>query len=246
MLARIRMSLPVHPTLRHPRTGAPVRALGVVNGKVVWPVAGGSAEDDDPPKDPPKQDPPKEDPPKQDEGEKGFPDNTPVAEMTDKQAAAYWKWQSRKHEKTVKDRGDYDDLKKKAAEADKLRKERETENEKTVREAREAAATEGAELAAGQRLVGLLVARGKTEDEADEIVEDLNLTRYVKDGRPDKDAIAKAVDRLAPPVKEDDKRKKFPDLGQGNRAGSTGGKGSAGAAEADRRFAKAGQKTPTQ
>jgi phosphoglycolate phosphatase-like HAD superfamily hydrolase len=205
----------------------------------------GGAPDDPPKEDPPKEDPPKPDPPKEDEGEKGFPDNTPVAEMTDKQAAAYWKFQSRKHEKTAKDRGDYDDLKKRAAEADKLRKERETENEKALREAREAASAEGAELAAGQRLVGLLVARGKTEDEADEILEDLNLARYVKDGRPDRDAIAKAVERLAPPAKEGDKRK-FPDLGQGRRDSATGGKGSAGAAEADRRFAKAGTKTATQ
>jgi hypothetical protein len=35
--------LPVHPTMQHPITGAPVRALGVSrNGNPIWPVAGGS------------------------------------------------------------------------------------------------------------------------------------------------------------------------------------------------------------
>ncbi|MDQ3578108.1 MAG: hypothetical protein M3443_11015, partial [Actinomycetota bacterium] len=35
-------------------------------------------------------------------GVNGFPENTPVAEMNDRQAAAYWKYQSRKHESTSK------------------------------------------------------------------------------------------------------------------------------------------------
>lgn len=236
MLRRLRTSLPVHPTMRHPRTGAPVRAIGLVRGRPVFPVMGGAPDDADAAAkaaaDQAAADKAASDKAAADaaaeaaraaaaaQGDKGFPENTPVAEMTDKQAAAYWKWQSRKHEDTVKARADYDDLKKKAAEADKLRKERETENEKAIREASEKAAADGAELAAGQRLVGLLVARGKTEDEADGIVDDLNLTRYVKDGKPDRDAIAKAVERLAPAPAKEDGKKKFPDLGQGKRDGA--------------------------
>lgn len=35
-------TLPVHPSQRHPLTGAPIRALGVLpSGKVVWPIMGG-------------------------------------------------------------------------------------------------------------------------------------------------------------------------------------------------------------
>lgn len=37
------MPLPTHPLLRHPRTGEPLRALGVTrSGRVIWPVLGGS------------------------------------------------------------------------------------------------------------------------------------------------------------------------------------------------------------
>lgn len=38
--------LPIHPTLRHPRTGQPLRAVGVLSGKPVWPVIGASDDDD--------------------------------------------------------------------------------------------------------------------------------------------------------------------------------------------------------
>jgi hypothetical protein len=47
-------------------------------------------------------------------GDDGYPANTPVAEMTHQQAAAYWRHQSRKHEDRVKAMGDYDALKQKA------------------------------------------------------------------------------------------------------------------------------------
>ena len=36
------------------------------------------------------------------DGDKGFPEGTPLAEMTDAQRAAYWQHYSRKHEDTVK------------------------------------------------------------------------------------------------------------------------------------------------
>jgi hypothetical protein len=40
--------LPVHPTLRHPRTGAPLRAVGFTrSGRAMWPILG--AAPDDPP-----------------------------------------------------------------------------------------------------------------------------------------------------------------------------------------------------
>lgn len=37
--------LPVHPTLRHPRTGAPLQAVGVVAGRAIWPILGGDGND---------------------------------------------------------------------------------------------------------------------------------------------------------------------------------------------------------
>lgn len=51
--------LPVHPTLRHPRTGEPLRAIGVGKRGPIWPAIG--ASDDPPPADPP-QDPPADPP----------------------------------------------------------------------------------------------------------------------------------------------------------------------------------------
>lgn len=39
-------TLPVHPTLTHPRTGEPLVAVGVINGRAIWPVLGGSGEGD--------------------------------------------------------------------------------------------------------------------------------------------------------------------------------------------------------
>jgi hypothetical protein len=46
VLARIRTSLPVHPTLHH-ADGSPVQALGVSrSGKLIWPVRGGAPDGD--------------------------------------------------------------------------------------------------------------------------------------------------------------------------------------------------------
>jgi len=37
--------LPEHPTMRHPHTDTPLRAVGVVGGRPVWPVMGASEDD---------------------------------------------------------------------------------------------------------------------------------------------------------------------------------------------------------
>lgn len=37
--------LPQHPTLLHPRTGLPLEAIGTVNGRPIWPIMGGSGDD---------------------------------------------------------------------------------------------------------------------------------------------------------------------------------------------------------
>lgn len=39
--------LPVHPTLRHPLTGEPLQAVGVINGRAIWPVLGGAPDGDE-------------------------------------------------------------------------------------------------------------------------------------------------------------------------------------------------------
>lgn len=50
-------ALPIHPTLFHPRTGDPLRAVGVVNGRVIWPVLGGAEAAADAPSAAPQGDP---------------------------------------------------------------------------------------------------------------------------------------------------------------------------------------------
>ena len=155
-------------------------------------------------------------------GERAFPDNTPVAEMNDKQAAAYWKHQSRKHENTAKARGDYDDLKKQAGEAATLRKERETENEKAVREAGEKATAEERKKTAPRLVSAEFRAAAKgvlSAEQTTALLEDLDLTKYLTDtGEVDVQRVEKKVAAFAPAKDDDAKKRKFPDLGQGKRA----------------------------
>lgn len=67
-----RTILPTHPSLLHPRTGARLQAVGVVNGKTVWPILGGSQPEGEPTPPAPQPAPP---PP---------PDVTPPATDDDK------------------------------------------------------------------------------------------------------------------------------------------------------------------
>jgi hypothetical protein len=62
--------------------------------------------------------------------------------MTSAQQVEYWKHQSRKHEGRARDRGDYDDLKKKAEQFDQQQAANATDQEKAVTEARTKAAEE--------------------------------------------------------------------------------------------------------
>lgn len=171
--------------------------------------------------------------------DKGFPENTPLAEMTGDQREAYWKHQARKHEAVAKSRADYDEVKKQAAEAEKLRKERETDTEKQIREAGEKAAAEERARNA-PRLVRAefkAAAGGRIDSERlGELLEDLDLSKFLTDkGEVDEAKVAKRVEAWAP-KSDGEKKKKVPDLGQGRRQGGTSEKGAAGAAEAARRF----------
>lgn len=88
--------LPTHPTLRHPRTGDPLRAIGTSRRGPIWPAIG--ASDDPPPADPPK-DPanppaPPADPPKPDDkplgpgGEKALKAEREARQALEKKLAA--------------------------------------------------------------------------------------------------------------------------------------------------------------
>lgn len=225
MLRTISKTLPVHP-----RTG--LRALGMSRRGPIWPILG-AAEDGDGGNDQGG-----------DAGggsDKGFPADTPVAEMTDAQQAAYWKHQSRKHENTAKARGDYDALKARAAKADELEAATATETDKAIKAARDEAAAETL-LATAPRLVRAefrAAAKGVLSDEQrDALLEDLDLTKYLTDkGEVDEDKVARKVKAFAPAGNNGGSGGR-PDMGQGRRPGGAAGRGAAGKAEADRRFPK--------
>lgn len=137
----------------------------------------------------------------------GFPADTPLAEMTADQRENYWKFHSRKHEDTVRDLrtryADYDALAAKAAEADRLRQQVETETEKALREATEKARQE----AIAQLRPALVAAEfraasaGRIDAERlATLTEDIDLSRYLKqDGSVDLDKVTAKVDAWAPP-----------------------------------------------
>lgn len=207
--------------LVHPRTAELLFPLGVTkHGKPIWPVAGGSGEDDD--KDPPKDEPTKQqDPP----SDRGYPENTPLAEMTVEQREQYWIHKSRKHEQRLKDLGDVDELQKKAGQYDALAKASQTEQERAVEAAKAEARAEARAEALKEhapRLVGAefrVQAAGRlTAEQVKELIEDLDMTKYLTDsGEVDVDRVRRKVDALAPAKQEEKNLRRQPDMGQGRR-----------------------------
>jgi len=158
------------------------------------------------------------------EGDKGFPDATPVAEMTDKQAAAYWKFHARKHEDAAKD---VPDLKTKAAAWEKYQAEHATDLDKAVAAARaegEASAAEKANTKAALAILQAgLKARGKDEAAITDLIAAANPAAFITNGDVDTDRVARYVEQIAGPVTGG-----RPDMGQGRRTAATSSGVSAG------------------
>lgn len=130
-------------------------------------------------------------------GDRGYPADTPVADMTDAQQAAYWKYHSRKHENQLKelkgqmnndgnkggDKGGNQDAPDADAIREEVRKELQRENAvKLVKSEFKAA-----------------IAGRMSDDDFKEVIEDLNLANYVKeDGEVDTERITKKAAILAP------------------------------------------------
>lgn len=203
----------------HPRTG--LHAIGFrKDGRAIWPIMG--AEDAPPPADVPPSDSPPADPPPANGGDptggasgqsksgatppvddKGFPEGTPVAEMTAEQQAAYWKHQARKHEERARSRADYDDVKKKAAEYDKYVESQKTEAQRLA-DAKTAAEKLASDTAAELALTKAALKHGLSED-------DLELLADVP-----ADQVADRAERLAKRLKS---QKTTADFGGGHRGG---------------------------
>lgn len=156
----------------------------------------------------------------------GFPRDTPVAEMDDKQQIAYWKYHSRKHEGTANARSDYDDQK---ALADKWREHEEQNKkpeQKVVDQAAETARAEERRKAAPRIVAAEFKSVAADEGVALSLIkiflEDIDATKYLTDsGEPDVEKIEKKVKTLGETAgaKKPPQRKRE-DTHQGYRPGS--------------------------
>lgn len=146
----------------------------------------------------------------------GFPPNTPAKDMTPEQQAAYYKHLAKKHEKNAKAllaKQRPDDFDQIVADAEAYRKLQDAQKSPDVR-ALEAARKEAAEKAAAEAaekfmpvLVRAEFARRLptlSEEELDELLEDISPAKYFKDGEVDKERVERMAARLAPAPAEDD------------------------------------------
>lgn len=168
--------------------------------------------------------------------DRGFPANTPVADMTAEQQVAYYKHQSRRHEERAKGRDDYDQVK---AELATLKASSMSEQEKAVAEAKAAgrseALTEANHGAAQAILRATLAARGKSAEDIQDIVGAVNPAAFMgKDGVLDTDKVATYAGKIAGPVGAG----VGPDMGQGRRVTAKVSGREQGLAEAEKRFGK--------
>lgn len=129
------------------------------------------------------------------------------------QAAEVEKWKAlaQKHEQRAKSNAE------KAKGYDELKASQMTEQEKAVEAAKAEARTEAiAEVA--PRLVAAefraALAGRRTAEQVAELIEDLDLSKYLTDGDVDTERVAKKADLLAPPGEE---RKTAPSFGGGAR-----------------------------
>lgn len=138
--------------------------------------------------------------------DKGYPENTPVAEMTLEQQVAYYKTTSRKHEDRVKAIGltpeQVKELRDKATRHDALERELMSDKDKAVAEARDTAKAEArAELIPSLVSAEFRAAAGDRieADRMATILEPLDLSKFVTDsGVVDTAKVAAFVDGVAP------------------------------------------------
>lgn len=152
-----------------------------------------------------------------------FPADTPVAEMTPPQQAAYHKAQSRRWEERAKARGDYDDLKAKAEQYDALVTASQTEHERAVAEAR-TEADKAARADVTSKFTARLVeaeikaaAAGRlTDPQLQALLPTLNHAAFLNaENEPDADKVSALVQSLTPAAPQ---TRTATDLGQGRRA----------------------------
>lgn len=221
----------------HFRTG--LRAVGIVNGHPVWPVLGGDESEDAAAQAAAKATSDAAAKAAADakaaEGDKGYPENTPVVEMTDKQQAAYYKAQARKHEDRNKAIGltaeQVAELRAKADKHDAMERELMSDNEKKVAEASDAAkAAARAEFLpqiVNARLEAAAAGKGISSEGLAKALEFVDATKFVAaDGSVDTAKVSEFIDGIAPATGNNGQqplRRGPSPSGQGNRGSSSTG-----------------------
>lgn len=175
--------------------------------------------------------------------DKGFPADTPVAEMKPEQQAAYWKAAARKHESRVKafdglTPDDLATLRDKANKHDALEQELMSDKDKAIAEAKKTAESE----TRSQFLPKLVNAEFRAasagrvaSDKLEAALEFADLAKFVKDGEVDAEKVAKFVESLAPTQQQQHQRGPS-SVGLGNRKPSGSAPGDQGRAQAEKRF----------
>ena len=205
----------------HPRTG--LRAVGIVAGRPVWPIRGGSSDHDDGDGDGDADDAGDDGAGDGDGQDDGDVDWKARAEAAEKDRDR-WKNSSRKHETRVKEKN---------KELEQARSgKQQSDDEKAVDEARrEERAKVRREY--GGRLVEEKI-RGRaagrlSEEQVDTLLDGLNRERFLDDdGEVDADAVHDYVDRIAPPRnrdRDDDRDEDRRDRRGGARGGAGMGQG---------------------
>ncbi len=161
----------------------------------------------------------------------GFPKDTPVAEMSDKQQAAYYKHQSRKHESRATEwqgiagNRTPEQVKADLAAAEKARRDSMTDAERAVAEAREQATKSTAATVGEQAArVALEFALGHDKDNNDRsaLIETIDMRRLTTDdGKVDADKVRALAAQLAPTGKGQG-TSTAPDYGAGRRGTGSG------------------------
>lgn len=180
--------------------------------------------------------------------DKGFPDNTPVAEMTAAQQTAYWKHQAQRHEGRNRELlaitgGKFgDDLKAIIDEHSQLKQATLTESEKAIEAAK---AQTRAELASEnvRAAFDLVLPDDMPAEKKQQALEVLNLAAFLtSDGRVDTAKVKTHAAALAP-AKDNGQQQHTRDWGGGRRETSGAPLGAGGAAEAQRRFGNQSKST---
>lgn len=131
----------------------------------------------------------------------GFPANTPVADMTPRQQASYWRAAARKHEDRVKSMSDYEQLKADQQKYQELVTASQTDHERAIAEAVRQGRTE-ALAEAGDRLAEAYVrvaASGRVgEDVVNTLLDNLNLSKLHSAGQVDAAKVNALIASIAP------------------------------------------------